>query len=296
MRIVRFKTENGTRLGVVKGNNVIEVASESAGTPSDLAALLKRGPEALKEFSDSANRASGNQVRLLSEIKAAIPIEHPGKFVCLGLNYADHVAESTHAQPKYPILFMRAATSLMAHGEPMVAPSVSDNLDYEAELAVIIGRTMRHVSPEQALDGVAGYTCFNDGSVRDYQRHTVQWTMGKNFDKTGGFGPIFVTADELPRGAIGLKIETRVNGETRQSNNTANMIFNVADSISYIIQGMTLEPGDVIAMGTSSGVAAAHKPPKWLRNGDVVEIEIENIGVLKNTVADEKSVSRDAAA
>jgi acylpyruvate hydrolase len=296
MRIVRFKTENGTRLGVVKGNNVIEVASDSAGAPSDLAALLKRGPEALKEFSDSANRASGSQVRLLSEIKAAIPVEHPGKFVCLGLNYADHVAESTHAQPKYPILFMRAATSLMAHGEAMVAPSVSDNLDYEAELAVIIGRTMRHVSPEQALDGVAGYTCFNDGSVRDYQRHTVQWTMGKNFDKTGGFGPIFVTADELPRGALGLKIETRVNGETRQSNNTANMIFNVADSISYISQGMTLEPGDVIAMGTSSGVAAAHKPPKWLRNGDVVEIEIENIGVLKNTVADEKSVSRDAAA
>jgi 2-keto-4-pentenoate hydratase/2-oxohepta-3-ene-1,7-dioic acid hydratase in catechol pathway len=184
----------------------------------------------------------------------------------------------------------------MAHGEPMIAPSVSDNLDYEAELAVIIGRTLRHVSPEQALDGVAGYTCFNDGSVRDYQRHTVQWTMGKNFDQTGGFGPIFVTADELPRGAVGLKIETRVNGETRQSNNTANMIFNVADSISYMSRGMTLEPGDVIAMGTCSGVASAFKPPRWLRNGDVVEIEIENIGILRNTVADEKSVSRHAAA
>jgi acylpyruvate hydrolase len=296
MRIVRFKSENGTRLGVVKGNNVIDIASDWADRPSDLAALLKRGPDALKEMSDLANRANGNQVRPFSEIKPAIPVERPGKFLCLGLNYADHVAESTHAQPKYPILFMRAPTSLVAHGEAIVAPSVSDNLDYEAELAVIIGRTMRHVSPEQALDGVAGYTCFNDGSVRDFQRHTTQWTMGKNFDRTGGFGPVFVTADELPRGAIGLKIETRVNGETRQSNNTSNMIFNVADSISYISQGMTLEPGDVIAMGTSSGVAAAHKPPKWLRSGDVVEIDIEKIGILSNTVANEKSVSREAAA
>jgi acylpyruvate hydrolase len=140
------------------------------------------------------------------------------------------------------------------------------------------------------------YTCFNEGSVRDYQRHSLQWTMGKNFDKTGGFGPIFVTADELPRGAEGLKIETRVNGETRQSNSTANMISNVAESISYMSKGMTLEPGDVIAMGTCSGVAAAFKPPRWLRSGDVVEIDIENIGILRNTVTAEKSVSRDATA
>jgi acylpyruvate hydrolase len=288
MRIIRFKTENGARLGLIRGDNVVDVMSDSADAPSDLAALLKHGPDALRKFSEQADRTSGSRVRPLSEIKAAIPIERPSKFVCLGLNYADHVAESTHDAPKYPMLFMRTATSLIAHGDPMIAPSVSNDLDYEAELAVIIGRTMRHVSPEQALDGVAGYTCFNDGSVRDYQFHSTQWTMGKNFDKTGGFGPVFVTADELPRGAVGLKIETRVNGEVRQSNNTANMIFNVADSISYMSKGMTLEPGDVIAMGTCSGVALAFKPPKWLRDGDIVEVEIENIGTLRNTVANEK--------
>ena len=293
MRIIRFKTENGARLGIIKGNSVIDVMSDSADAPSDLASLLKRGPDALREFSEQADRASGNRVRPLSEIQAAIPIERPSKFVCLGLNFADHVEESTHDAPKYPMLFMRAATSLIAHGDPMIAPSVSNDVDYEAELAVIIGRTMRHVSPEQALDGVAGYTCFNDGSVRDYQFHSTQWTMGKNFDKTGGFGPIFVTADELPRGAVGLKIETRVNGEIRQSNNTANMIFNVADSISYMSKGMTLEPGDVIAMGTCSGVALAFKPPKWLRDGDVVEVEIENIGILRNKVVNERPADRE---
>jgi acylpyruvate hydrolase len=293
MRIMRFKTENGARLGLIRGDHVVDAMSDSADAPSDLAALLKRGPDALRKFSEQADRASGNRVRPLSEIQAAIPIERPSKFVCLGLNYADHVEESTHEAPKYPMLFMRAATSLIAHGDPMIAPSVSGDLDYEAELAVIIGRTMRHVSPEQALEGVAGYTCFNDGSVRDYQFHSTQWTMGKNFDKTGGFGPVFVTADELPPGAVGLKIETRVNGEVRQSNNTENMIFNVADSISYMSKGMTLEPGDVIAMGTCSGVALAFKPPKWLRDGDVVEVEIEDIGILRNRVVNERPADRN---
>ena len=224
----------------------------------------------------------------LREFNYAIPVEKPGKLICLGLNYSDHLAELTHEAPKFPILFMRGTTSLIAHGEPMICPSASETLDYEAELALVIGRKMRHVTPEQALHGVAGYTCFNDGSVREYQRHTIQWTMGKNFDGTGGFGPVFVTADELPPGASGLKIETRVNGEVRQTNNTKNMTFNVADSVSYMSRGMTLEPGDVIAMGTCSGIAAAFKPPKWLRAGDVVEVEIEGIGVLRNTVADEK--------
>ena len=153
---------------------------------------------------------------------------------------------------------------------------------------IIIGQTMRHVSADQAMAGGAGYTCFNDGSVREFQRHTVQWTMGKNFDCTGGFGPLFVTADELPRGASGLRISCRVNGEARQSDNTANMIFKVGETLSYISQGMTLQPGDVVAMGTPSGVAHAHKPPKWLLPGEAVEVEIEGIGVLRNPVVEEK--------
>ncbi len=190
---------------------------------------------------------------------------------------------------------MRAATSLLAHDEAMERPLASAQLDYEVELAVIVGRTMRHVDANEAIAGVAGYACFNDGSVREFQRHTVQWTMGKNFDRTGGFGPMFVTADELPSGASGLQISCRVNGEVRQSDNTANMIFKVGETLSYISQGMTLQPGDVIAMGTPSGVAHAHKPPKWLVHGDVVEVEIEGIGVLRNPVVNERGQAPDLA-
>jgi acylpyruvate hydrolase len=294
MKVIRFKTENGTRLGVLEGENVIDIYAGQANAPSDLAALVNSGPNAIADLAELARRSEGKPKIPLKDIKWAMPVELPKKFICLGLNYADHVAESVTGQvaPKYPILFMRGATSLIAHGDDMIAPSTSDNVDYEAELAVIIGRKMRHASPEQALQGVAGYTCFNDGSIRDFQRHTTQWTMGKNFDKTGGFGPIVVTPDELPSGASGLKIQTRVNGETRQSNNTSNMTFSVANSIAYISQGVTLEPGDVIAMGTCSGVAGAMKPPKWLKAGDVVEIDIERIGVLSNTVVNESSLGR----
>jgi 2-keto-4-pentenoate hydratase/2-oxohepta-3-ene-1,7-dioic acid hydratase in catechol pathway len=214
-------------------------------------------------------------------------MSNPSKFICLGLNYQDHVAESKNARPQYPTLFVRVPTSLVAHGDPIERPQASIQLDYEAELAVIIGRTLRNATAEEALSAVAGYTCFNDGSVREFQRHTIQWTMGKNFDRTGGFGPFFVSSDELPAGAAGLSIATRVNGETRQSDNTANMIFSVGETLSYISRGITLEPGDVIAMGTPAGVAHAHTPPKWLRAGDTVEVEIEGIGVLRNPVVDE---------
>lgn len=287
MRLVRYKNAAGSRLGLVRNDRVLDLWAGGRNAPADIGALLKRGPNALAEAAELAKQASDANAIPFAELSFDIPVANPGKLICLGLNYSDHLAESAHDAPKFPILFMRAATSLIAHGEPMIRPSVSETLDYEAELAVVIGRKMRHVTPDQALAGVAGYACFNDGSVREYQRHTIQWTMGKNFDRTGGFGPVFVTADQLPPGASGLKIEARVNGEVRQSNNTKNMTFNVADSISYMSRGMTLEPGDVIAMGTCSGIAAAFKPPKWLRAGDVVEIEIEGIGVLRNIVADE---------
>ncbi|WP_420130904.1 fumarylacetoacetate hydrolase family protein [Rhodopseudomonas sp.] len=291
MRFVRYHADSGTRLGVVDKDRVVDVWGDRPDAPRDVGDLVRSGEEAMSFARGVIREGKARAVGPLSGIACAIPVEASRKFLCLGLNYTDHVAESTHPAPEYPILFMRAPTSLIAHGEAMIRPSASDNLDYEAELAVVIGRTMRHVSPAQALGGVAGYACFNDGSVRDYQKHSIQWTMGKNFDSTGGFGPIFVTADELPPGASGLKIEARVNGETRQSNNTKNMIFSVADSIAYISRGITLEPGDVIAMGTCSGIAAAFDPPKWLRPGDVVDIEIEGIGMLRNTVADETTTN-----
>jgi len=176
---------------------------------------------------------------------------------------------------------------MIPHNETIIRPKVSETLDYEAELAVIIGKRSRHLTKANALDAVAGYSCANDGSVREFQRHTIQWTMGKNFDSTGPFGPIFVTADELPAGAKGLSIECRLNGVTVQSSNTDMMMFPVVETLVYITKGLTLEPGDVILMGTPSGVGHARKPPLWMKHGDIVEVEIENVGLLRNTVKDE---------
>jgi len=293
--MMRFKSADGFRLGVVVGDALADLSAIQPNAPRDLADLLQRGPSVLAEVAEQARNAKSTQMIALSSAKSALPIQQPGKFICLGLNYADHVNESAYSTQAYPTLFMRAATSLVAHEEAMERSLASAQLDYEAELAVIIGQTMRHVNADQAIAGVAGYACFNDGSVREYQRHTVQWTMGKNFDRTGGFGPLFVSADELPRGASGVRISCRVNGEVRQSDNTANMIFKVGETLSYISQGMTLQPGDVIAMGTPSGVAHGHKPPKWLLHGDVVEVEIEGIGVLRNQVVNERRQTPDLA-
>jgi 2-keto-4-pentenoate hydratase/2-oxohepta-3-ene-1,7-dioic acid hydratase in catechol pathway len=157
-------------------------------------------------------------------------------------------------------------------------------MDYEAELAVVIGKGCKHLKADNALDVIAGYSCFNDGSVREYQRHTIQWTMGKNFDQTGPFGPLLVTPDELPPGADGLKIECRLNGQTVQSSTTDMMIFKVVETLVYITEAMTLEPGDIVVTGTPSGVGHGRKPPLWMRNGDIVEIEIEKVGCLSNPV------------
>jgi 2-keto-4-pentenoate hydratase/2-oxohepta-3-ene-1,7-dioic acid hydratase in catechol pathway len=179
---------------------------------------------------------------------------------------------------------MRSATSLVAANQPIIAPAVSETLDYEAELAVIIGKECKNLTEDNALDAIAGYSCFNDGSVREFQRHTIQWTMGKNFDKTGPFGPIMVTPDELPEAATGLKIECRLNGQTVQSSTTDMMIFPVIETLVYITKAFTLEPGDLVIMGTPSGVGHARKPPLWMKDGDLVEIEIEGIGILANPI------------
>lgn len=291
MKIMRFHSAGGFRLGVLTSDGLVDLSELHPDAPRDLASLLKMGPEVLAEVKTAASAARSGQIRPLEQVRAALPIADPPKFICLGLNYQDHVAELKNTRPQYPTLFLRVPTSLVAHGDPIVRPLATIQLDYEAELAVFVGRPLRNATAEEALNAVAGYTCFNDGSVREFQRHTIQWTMGKNFDRTGGFGPFFVSADELPAGAAGLKISTRVNGETRQSDNTANMIFSVGETLSYISRGITLGPGDVIAMGTPAGVAHAHTPPKWLRAGDTVEVEIERIGTLRNPVVDEARLS-----
>jgi 2-keto-4-pentenoate hydratase/2-oxohepta-3-ene-1,7-dioic acid hydratase in catechol pathway len=181
-------------------------------------------------------------------------------------------------------------SSMVPHLQPIVRPQASIQLDYEAELVAIIGKRAKHLTLENAVDCIAGYSCANEGSVREFQRHTSQWGMGKNFDRTGGFGPWMVTADELPRGAKGLKITSRLNGKTMQSDNTENMMFPVAEMLVYLTKGMTLEPGDVILTGTPSGVGHARKPdPVWMKQGDKAEIEIEGVGTLVNPIEDEKT-------
>ena len=213
MRLVAFDDGGAAKLGVVLGEAVVDLARAAPELPRDLAGLLRKGPGAFAAAAEAGRTAKSDATRPLAGLRFRPPIENAGKIICLGLNYVDHAAEGGHARPTYPSFFLRTATSLVAHGEAMLRPKVSVQLDYEAELAAFVGRTARHVGAADALAYIAGYSCFNDGSVRDYQRKTTQWTIGKNFDRTGGFGPWFVTADELPPGAAGLSIQSRLNGK-----------------------------------------------------------------------------------
>jgi 2-keto-4-pentenoate hydratase/2-oxohepta-3-ene-1,7-dioic acid hydratase in catechol pathway len=230
-------------------------------------------------------------------ILPALPITRPGKILCLGLNFAEHAREGGHAVPDYPAMFMRASTSMVAAEAPMILPDASVTFDYEAELMVIVGKGGRHIAEADALEHVFGYTTFNDGSVREYQRKSAQWTAGKNFDCTGAVGPVVVTPDEVPPGADGLRISTRLNGVVLQDSTTSDMIFPVARTIAIVSEIMTLEPGDMIAFGTPQGVGHARRPQVWMKAGDVVEVEIEGIGTCRNpVVAEADRAARGAAA
>jgi 2-keto-4-pentenoate hydratase/2-oxohepta-3-ene-1,7-dioic acid hydratase in catechol pathway len=296
LKIVGFEKNGALRLGVVDGESVIDLQAADPRVPSDLGRWLAENDGDLKPLGDVAKRAPSSARLPLASIRFALPVARPGKIVCLGLNYLEHAKEGGHQKPEYPSIFMRCQTSLTPHLAPIVRPFASETLDYEAELLVVIGRRIKHARLDEALACVAGYSCFNDGSVRKFQRRTSQWDMGKNFDHTGGFGPWVVEAQALPPGAKGLKIESRLNGQVLQSDNTANMMFAVAETIVDVTQGMTLEPGDIIAMGTPSGVGHARKPPLWMRAGDVCEIEIEGIGVLRNPIVEEAVAAGRAAA
>jgi acylpyruvate hydrolase len=290
MKIVGFEAEGGLRLGVVEGDQVIDLQAVDAKVPADLGAVLAAHNGDLKSLGDIAKRAPASARRPLKGLKFGLPVARPGKILCLGLNYLEHVKEGTQRDniPKFPTIFMRCLTSMVPHEQPIIRPKVSEQLDYEAELMLIVGKRAKHLTMANATSCIAGYSCSNEGSVREFQRKTTQWDMGKNFDRTGGFGPWMVTADELPDAGKGLKIESRLNGTVMQSDNTDNMMFPVADMLVYVTQGMTLEPGDIIFTGTPSGVGHARKPnPIWMKNGDVCEIEVEGIGVLRNPIQDE---------
>jgi 2-keto-4-pentenoate hydratase/2-oxohepta-3-ene-1,7-dioic acid hydratase in catechol pathway len=287
MKLMMFEKSGGTALGLVEGSSVIDLAAADASLPKDLAALIAAGPGALPSVKAAAAKAAASARLPLASVKAALPIARPPKFICVGLNYALHAKEGGHPIPTYPSFFLRVPTSLTAPGAPVIRPKASVQLDYECELAIVIGKGGRHIAEANALEHVFGYTLFNDVSVRDFQRKTTQWTPGKNFDATGPLGPWVVTADELPPGAAGLRITTRVNGEVMQDSNTSDMIFSTANVIATLSEFMTLEPGDIIATGTPSGVAHARKPPAWMKAGDRVEVELEAIGVLSNPIVDE---------
>ena len=282
MRLLAFTKDGQPRIGALTDAGVIDLSLVDAAAPTDLGAVIKAGQ--LVDIAAILAHTDGTVHYQLDELDLQVPIATPGKILCLGLNYMDHIAEGPFEKQPFPAIFMRSPTSLVAAHKPILAPRMSNTMDYEAELAVIIGQTCKHLTPDNALDVIAGYSCFNDGSVREYQRHTIQWTMGKNFDQTGPFGPVLVTPDELPPAADGLKIECRLNGQTVQSSTTDMMIFKVVETLVYITEAMTLDAGDIVVMGTPSGVGHGRKPPLWMQDGDVVEVEIEKIGLLSNPV------------
>ncbi len=293
MKYLVGETPEGTSVFVVKGDEAVNITALNAEIGSDLTALISN-PALADSVSDQISEADTVPV---DSITPALPVAAPGTIICMGLNYTDHIKEGGYDIPEYPALFMRGKNSIMAAGQPMVRPACSEQLDYEAELMLIVGRGGRHISEDDALDHVFGYTVFNDGSVRDYQRKTHQWTPGKNFDNTGAIGPFTVTTDDLPDGASGLKIESRVGDEILQSSNTANMIWDVRKVIATISEYTTLEPGDLIASGTPPGVGHAKKPnPRWLKPGETVEIEIEGIGICASPIIDENDTNEKVAA
>lgn len=291
-----MKLLTGTRAGdaiasvfLVEGD-MATLLVKDAGDLSGIIAAVAAG-------ADIPQPAADAETIPLGEITPTLPVLRPGKIVCLGLNFAEHAREGGYDVPDYPALFLRVTTSMLPAGAPMVLPTASHTFDYETELMVIIGKGGRHISEAEALNHVCGYTTFNDGSIREYQRKTHQWTAGKNFDGTGAVGPIVVTPDEVPPGAIGLGIRTRLNGQVLQESNTSDMIFQVARTIAIVSEIMTLEPGDMIAFGTPPGVGHARKPQVWMKAGDVVEVEIDGIGTCRNPiVAELEKAEQEAAA
>lgn len=280
MKLLSFVVEGRPSYGAVKDGGVVDLGRRL--TQHTLRELLEAG-----RLQDAAAAlAAETPDHALESIAYAPVIPDPGKIICVGLNYRDHVAEVGRTVTEKPALFARFATSQVGHLQPVIRPRVSDHFDYEGELAVIIGRRGRHISRGNALGHVAGYACYNEGSVRDWQRHTTQFLAGKTFDQSGSFGPWMMTADEIPDPSR-LSLQTRLNGQTVQTTTTDLMITDVPDLIAYCSTIMTLLPGDVIVAGTPGGVGMKRTPPLFMKPGDTVEVEISGIGVLRNPVAAE---------
>lgn len=308
MRLLTFIAEGWSRVGLEVGGRIIDLAAayESVPTrekdgplalPGDMLAFLwggDLGQAAARQVAALANAAHARGEVLLGaagqraeypagSVRIAAPIARPGKIICLGLNYAEHAVETGHSKPAVPVLFAKYASSIVGPGDPIVLPKVSSMVDYEAEMAVVIGRVTRNVSAERAYDYVAGYTIMNDISARDLQSETSQWFRGKSPDTFAPLGPYLVTKDEVPD-AMALDIRLWLNGELMQSSNTRNLIFDLPFLIEHISRTVTLEPGDIISTGTPSGVGMAREPKVWLKPGDLVKVAVAGLGVLENPV------------
>ena len=284
MKLARLQIADKQIIAIKTDKGVYDISSIRDINNSDIVEFLNRPSSQLNTLEDDILKAPNAKEINLASAKFLPPVARPGKIICLGLNYVKHAAEGGFNPPDYPVVFFRGPTSLTTHNGPIKIPANSDKLDYEGEMAVIIGKSAYCVSEDEALDYVAGYSVFNDGTIRDYQKRTHQWTIGKNFDSTGGFGPFMVTPDELPAGAKGLQITTKLNGKVMQNATTADMIFSVARTIKLMSECLTLEPGDVIVSGTPEGVGYARTPSVYMKTGDEITVEIEKIGKLVNTV------------
>src|SRR5258705_5829482 len=284
MRLCTFEQRDETRIGVVVDDEVVALAAAAPQLRREMTALLGGGDAALRAAADAASRAKSRIA--LDSVRLLAPILRPPKFLAIGLNYADHIAEAGLETPKIPTVFNKQSTCVAGPRDGIHLPRVSGALDYEGELGFVIGRRCRHVPRVRAHEVIAGYLCVDDVSVRDWQMRVPTWTMGKSFDTHGPIGPWLTTSDEVGD-PHGLPLRTWVNGELRQDSSTKQLIFDCYALVEHLSTVFTLEPGDVIATGTPSGVGAAMKPPKFLRVGDVVRIEIDGLGALENPVVPE---------
>lgn len=288
MRLATIETWAGPRAALQVGDFFLDIHATEANLPGNLRLLLDGGPRVLQAVAELVHRPGAVKVPA-GRVKYHAPIVDPRKIICVGLNYKDHAAESGSPIPKDPILFSKYATALIGHGETIVLPKVSHEVDFEAELVIVVGKKGRHLTLSNAMDHVAGYTVGHDVSARDWQlkKDGKQWMVGKTFDTFAPAGPVLVTKDEV-KDPQNLPIRLRLNGEMMQNSSTKQMIFGVAELLVYLSQVFTLEPGDLIYTGTPPGVGVARKPPVYLKDGDVVEVEIEGLGVLRNPVVQEK--------
>ncbi len=287
MKLVTFEYNGETRIGALAGDDhIVDLTRVEPRLPQEMLGLLAGGADAMALARAALANAPDSAHLARAAVTLKAPIPRPGKIICIGLNYRDHAAESNLPLPDFPTVFAKYANVVVGPGEAIVLPKVTEQIDYEAEFAFVIGRTAKHVTEADALEYVAGYLPFNDISARDYQMRTSQWTMGKTFDTFGPMGPCLTTADEIPD-PHDLDIRLFVDGELLQSSNTRNLIFTVPQLIADLSAVMTLEPGDLISTGTPAGVGAARTPKRWLRAGETVRLEIEKLGVLENPVVNE---------